>query len=169
MSKIEPTYATFEQAKWLKEKGFLDKNIYGEIRLSQSNFYDPNGILHHIRDAFGEKSFDLKDCYNAPEQHQVVEWLRVNHGIWIELRMGKDSNSVWFDYDIFSTIKPRKDDELGEEGVEYEEDPNERFLNWDTTHDSLIDEKFEVFTKTSHDSPQEAYSAAFDYILKNLI
>jgi hypothetical protein len=129
MSKIEPTYATFEQAKWLKEKGFLDKNIYGEIRLSQSNFYDPNGILHHIRDAFEEKSFDLKDCYNAPEQWQVVEWLRVNHGIWICVNKSKDAeDNGWFHY--------------------------------------YVDNKWSA---KLYDTPQEAYSAAFDYILNNLI
>jgi hypothetical protein len=131
MSKIEPTYATFEQAKWLKEKGFLDKNIYGEIRLSQSNFYDPNGILHHIRDAFGEKSFDLKDCYNAPEQWQVVEWLRVNHGIWVCVLI--PSETTWY-FKIES-----------------------------------IDTKSLIFITSGYSSPQEAYSAAFDYILNNLI
>jgi hypothetical protein len=165
--KIEPTYVTREQAKWLKEKEF-DLPTYAYY--SGLNFYTGE-YKNHSQTTIGDTPMHkmLIGYISAPEQWQVVEWLRVNHGIWIELRMGKDSNSVWFDYDIFSTIKPRKDDELGEEGVEYEEDPNERFLNWDTTHDSLIDEKFEVFTKTSHDSPQEAYSAAFDYILNNLI
>jgi len=152
--EIEPKYVTFEQAKWLKEKGFNLPTLNWYHR--ETKKFNTNDLLFSMN--------KLTDNYSAPEQWQVLEWLRANHDIWIELRMGKDSNSVWFDYDIFSTIKPRKDDELGEEGVEYEEDPNERFLNWDTTHDSLIDEKFEVFTKTSHDSPQEAYSAAFDYI-----
>ena len=133
--EIKPTYVTSEQAKWLKEKGFLDKNIYGEIRLSQSNFYDPNGILHHIRDAFGEKSFDLKDCYNAPEQWQVVEWLRVNHGIWVEVK-SPDSKDMGY---YISIHKPY------------------RFGNHYNGK--------EIF----YGLPQEAYSAAFDYILNNLI
>jgi hypothetical protein len=176
--EIKPAYATFEQAKLLKEKGLNDHFYHrqGEDStrwVSCKYCYDPldeSKTLQLWSDNIESSTKErLERLISAPEQWQVVEWLRVNHGIWIELRMGKDSNSVWFDYDIFSTIKPRKDDELGEEGVEYEEDPNERFLNWDTTHDSLIDEKFEVFTKTSHDSPQEAYSAAFDYILNNLI
>jgi hypothetical protein len=161
--EIEPKYVTFDQAKDLKERGF-NLRVVGYSFLIDDKIHFDLGFLNHNKEV---KEFVSR--ISRPEQHQVLEWLLENDNIWIEITMGKDSNKVWFDYDIFSTIKPRKDDELGEEGVEYEEDPNERFLNWDTTHDSLIDEKFEVFTKTSHDSPQEAYSAAFDYILKELI
>jgi hypothetical protein len=133
------TYVTFEQAKLLKEKGFLDKNIYGEVRLSQSHFYDCKGNLYHIKDAFIEQDFNLKDCYNAPEQHQVVEWLRVNHSIWVYV--DTHEYGKWcFNYKI---IKPNKDypriNVNGEFGLE------------------------------DYNSPQEAYSAAFDYILKELI
>ena len=56
---IEPTYATFEQNKLLSDKGF--KFDFG---------VDFKGID------------DSLYC-NYPEQHQVVEWLRVKHGIWI--------------------------------------------------------------------------------------
>jgi hypothetical protein len=30
----------------------------------------------------------LTDNYSAPEQWQVVEWLRVNHGIWVYVKLG---------------------------------------------------------------------------------
>jgi len=78
--EIKPTYITFEQAKWLKEKGFnqrtkmvwlysLGKQYLREVHLS----------------------LELNDAeYNAPEQWQVVEWLRDNHGIWVWVRPYKD-------------------------------------------------------------------------------
>jgi hypothetical protein len=149
--EIKPAYATYEQAKWLKEKGFLDKNIYGEIRLSQSNFYDPNGILHHIRDAFGEKSFDLKDCYNAPEQWQVVEWLRVNHGIIVFPLPDNEDDFIKTQTVIYTPVVYRATKGLHNLFKELIRDEEGKPIKYFGT-------------------PQEAYSAAFDYIKnKNLI
>jgi hypothetical protein len=96
-------------------------------------------------------------------------WLYKKHNIWIEITMGKDHNKVWFDYDIFSTIKPRKDDLLGDDGVEYKEDPNEKWLNYKTTYESMIDEKFEIFKKNSCSNINNAYQAAIKYTLENLV
>jgi hypothetical protein len=132
--KIQPHYVNFNTAKLLKEKGFLDKNIYGEVRLSQSHFYDCKGNLYHIKDAFIEQDFNLKDCYNAPEQHIVVEWLRINHDIWISSDFSEVDES--FTYKI---------------------------------HLIKSDELPRIFTNCGYKSPQEAYSAAFDYVLKELI
>jgi hypothetical protein len=134
--KIQPHYVNFNTAKLLKEKGFLDKNIYGEVRLSQSHFYDCKGNLYHIKDVFIKQDFNLKDCYNAPEQHIVVEWLRINHDIWVYTRTKALSGVIKFELEI---------EKFGEAG---------RWLTNDLKY----------FT-----SPQEAYSAAFDYVLKELI
>lgn len=104
-----------------------------------------------------------------PTISDVVMWLYKNRGIWIELTMGKDHTGIWFDWDIFSTILPRKDDELGEEGVEYEDDPNEKWLNYKTTYNSMINERFVLIEKENYQSPTESYEAAINYTLNNLI
>ena len=56
--KIDPQYVRFDTAKLLKEKGFANIQID----------YGLNQMLNQS---------------NPPEQWQVVEWLRVNHGIWV--------------------------------------------------------------------------------------
>jgi hypothetical protein len=99
--KIKQTHVTYEQAKWLKEKklDFHVPNIYSEEKLS------------------------------TPEQHQVVEWLRVNHGIWVSVLI--PTENTWY-FKIESV--------------------------WSRS----------VYYMTSgYNSPQEAYSAAFDYIKNN--
>ena len=124
-----PTYATFEQSKLLKEKGFniSCKEGWYVAQLDPYKgqlFPDDTGGKHEIE---------------KPEQWQVVEWLRVNHDIWIEVHHIKTFGVNRFHIIIWK---------YGEEdyhtihcgnGVGYEV--------WDT--------------------PQEAYSAAFDYIFNN--
>jgi len=133
--EINPTYVTFEQAKLLKEKG-LNKN---ELEIECNQGYDFRGgdIQHHGR------HIDSHMFYSALEQWQVVEWLRVKHGIIIELLVDgwKDDNCVseeFLCYRIFiwqiGKPKPHHNDDLG-----------------------------------APSTPQEAYSVAFDYILKELI
>lgn len=77
---IQPTYVTFEQAKLLKQKEFdiitdiwfdKERDLYGEGQGSTSYKF-------HI----------VGECY-APEQWQVVECLRVNHGTWIQVSISK--------------------------------------------------------------------------------
>jgi hypothetical protein len=142
-NQIQPHYVTFEQAKWLKEKGFNTKVIsfFDNDKLSEPKdrkvdgftIYNPinwNTVKPHY--------------YSRPEQHQVVEWLQVN-------------------YDICIYIKPYADRKTFQ--------PFWVFMN----------EKSKVSTSEFHLSGnasiagsdyktrQEAYSAAFDYILNNLI
>ena len=102
---IKPTYITFNQAVWLKEKGF--KNIEIDYGLNQM----------------------LNNC-NPPEQWQVVEWLRLTHGIW-----------VFVGADAFNKKK-----------------------FWGSVLNLTTDKNKQTrFCST----PQEAYSAAFDYIKDN--
>ena len=79
---ITPVYATFEQAKWLKEKGF---------GLETKTFYASNGKV-----CDGVYAFD--DWCFRPEQHVVVEWLRVNHGIWISVFHKRHSENKHYGY-----------------------------------------------------------------------
>jgi hypothetical protein len=123
--EIKPTYVTFEQAKWLKEKGFKENcdYLYSDGRLEERNcigkVINKDAITHLI---------------TAPEQWQVVEWLRVNHDIWVSTDFSEVDESFTYKIHLIKSNKlPR------------------------------------IFTDCGYDSPQEAYSAAFDYILNNLI
>jgi hypothetical protein len=132
---IQPTYVTFQQAKLLKEKAF---------RVQCLEWFDKDGNPPPNKFAFIRSSeYEMKDIYLQPEQWQVVEWLRVKHGIIIELLVDgwKDDNCVseeFLCYRIFiwqiGKPKPHYNDDLG-----------------------------------ALPTLQEAYSVAFDYILKELI
>jgi SH3-like domain-containing protein len=127
-NKIKPKYINFEQAKGFSELGF---NLQCPNRYNQQGeILDASQLLDSLKDF---ESFDAwmknkeENYYKCPEQHQVVEWLRLNHGIWVEVLTEK---SLF----IFQIKK------IGKEG--------------------FIAGKFE-------NTPQEAYSAAFDYVLNN--
>jgi hypothetical protein len=118
MKNIQPIYATFELSKLLKEKEWQQRT-----KMVWLDFLGKQ----HLREV--NLSLELNNAeYDAPEQWQVVEWLRVNHGIWVYA----DFLGSWM-----YTIVLLKDNSRRE-----------------VYHFNL---------------PQEAYSAAFDYILKELI
>ena len=133
--EIKPTYVTFEQAKLLKEKGF-------DLRIKQCYvsketilfLYDENNTL-------GWCNRNLpKNEYSAPEQWQVVEWLRIKHGVWI---LALPTINGYFAYKIIDVqMNPEK---------HIERPP------------------YKDVSANDYKTPQEAYSAAFDYILTNLI
>ena len=79
---MEPKYTTFEQAKWLKEKGFDGKTRYN---------FDLNGEVHHVG-LLNHNESEKK--ISRPEQWQVIEWLRVNHGIWVSVDLVLENK--WF-------------------------------------------------------------------------
>jgi hypothetical protein len=125
--KIIPAYVSFEQAKWLKEKGFKGRSRYyggsGELvevpNIIENDYRHTNNEMQRFR-------------WEAPEQWQVVEWLRVNHGIWIYVLP-------------YSTLFRPYAEELVD---------NDKFGKWEGH---------------KYSTPQEAYNAAFDYILNNLL
>jgi hypothetical protein len=162
-NNIEESYCSFEIAKLLKEKGF---------EAMTNSYYDKYGIQYLNNNNYNwniKYSYETNQ-YSNPTQNIAIEWIRTNFNIWIEIRFGKDHNQVWFDYDIYSLIKPRKDDLLSDdENEEYIDDPNEKFLDYNTTYNSLIDEKFELMEKKNYDSPEKAKNAALLYTLKNLL
>ncbi len=168
MSKIEPTYVSFEQAKLLKEKGFNISlyNFYYQEKSNSTPVLTSGAEYQSDRDCkwdwnlnggeSGNQSSvipypnDTKGIYtSAPEQWQVVEWLRLNHGIWVYAspyysRPDDNKTGKW----IFEGFEPEvyfiKELEVGEEIA--------------TT-----------FFLATYEHPQKAYSVAFDYILKELI
>ena len=157
MQEIKPTYITFEQAKWLKEKGFnilvnhyyfedgefkenFIKDTYGykgdeyEVHLSEfnENWNDKWLTKKSGNRCFGcSKDRGYFETYSAPEQHIVVEWLRVNYGTFV-VPFPELLNGVQVKYYPSIFI-----DGIGED----------------------IEQYFDI--------PQEAYSAAFDYIMNN--
>jgi len=117
---IQPTYVTFEQAKLLKEKGFDGR--------CNSVYTTDGNILLGV-------NVNLLDRIYAPEHYQVVEWLRVEKGIWIVINIGSSRTGYYATYTNVTT--------LGGSEIRIGD--------------------------VSYETPQEAYSAAFDYILKELI
>ena len=126
--KIGPFYATFEQCKLLKLKGY-DQT---PTKLSEP-YYSWDGklngdVVEYVK-AFIKKDQALMEKYEnirAVEQWHVVEWLRINHGIWISVNPDNDNK---FQYVIYGMCE---------------------------------------CSEHSYDSPQEAYLAAFDYLLTKI-
>jgi hypothetical protein len=131
--EIKPTYVTWEQAKLLKEKGFGVP--YKQMGYT-TKFYNANTKTMLALGRTGRST----NLIPAPEQHQVVEWLRITHDIWITVGVG----NLFHKDKFYILIK------------EYNID------RWNLT--SLTND-----LHSPYDSPQEAYSAAFDYVLKELI
>jgi len=136
--EIKPTYVTFEQSQWLKDKGFdvKCKNYYLERDKELHEGFDHEywgdyRCVNWNADVIGIKPFD--GFSSAPEQWQVVEWLRVNHGIHIEICLTEEIPYKEF---YFRVMKIGQYFTLSHSGI---------------------------YT----DTPQEAYSAAFDYIKNN--
>jgi hypothetical protein len=88
-----------------------------------------------------------KNIMLAPEQWQVIEWLRVKHGIWVTSNpLGDSKDWPMWDFKVLDLKNPNS-------AVEYE------LKNLSKTYEEIIANSFNL--------PQEAYSAAFDYIKEN--
>jgi len=133
MKTIEPKYITFEQAKWLKEKGFdvpiLNWYHKGTKKLNR------NDLLCSMN--------KLTDNYSAPEQWQVVEYLRVNHNIDLQAVCNYGRLGRTYKMGII-------------------------FINKEKEVDTIFLRPIDMpYSFIEFNSPQEAYSAAFDYIKEN--
>jgi hypothetical protein len=140
-NKIEPTYATFKQAKWLKEKGFdeLCQTYYnndGEVE--RYNYYRGDGTGFDKNSSCIENDFTSDVVCIAPEQWLVCEWLRINYGIWIHIYYLTEEK-CW-----------------GWDCYKYEKEYG------------LLNEPAISFSMNSQ-SPQEAINVAINYVLNNLI
>jgi len=148
MQEIKPTYINFEQARLLSKitnsEDFVGACYYkGEFFVNKNLLY-----ISGINEFIG--CVDKKELFTAPEQWQVIEWLRINHSVWVysypihPFNSDEDNDypkTVWISKIISTNYK-------------FEES----FINSDNE-----------LAINHHHSPQEAYSAAFDYILKELI
>ena len=78
MQEIKPTYVSFEQAQKLKEKKCNIK-VYQYYRENKDDL-----VYLNIEESDGYIN-NWAYCYAAPEQWQAIEWLRLNHNLWIEV------------------------------------------------------------------------------------
>jgi hypothetical protein len=112
--EIKPAYVTFEQAKFIRYPFLTDTGYSFSGKTIQRKYIITDGWI------------------NRPEQWQVVEWLRINHGIWIFLERGLEPVNFYPVIDINHKVT-----------------------------------SFKYHPPMWHNSPQEAYSSAFDYIKDN--
>lgn len=142
MKKIDPKYATFEQAKWLKEKGFDEQCtalFIHEIRQGNTEWEILEFFERNNDDTYEfllSCDMDWQKNYLRPEQHQVVEWLRLNHGIDLYHITYKGTKGKYDCIVVCDKFRTEMSTML-------------------LTHSRWFN------------SPQEAYSAAFDYIKDN--
>lgn len=146
---IEEDYITFETAKLAKEKGFgwehriITSRKTGELVDQKSELF-PNIIIQpgviassHIEYCFDEdgkvispKLFNLKNShYPRPTQALLQKWLRKIHNIHIEICLGHDDNSIWYDFYLFKI----------ELGLKYEQ-LNHEIVSGDYTPEGALEE-----------------------------
>lgn len=135
-------YVTFEQAKWLKEKGFdIECKYYYDLKLKELTFHVEDYWKNsEIENGYPKGVFEKLGKFpmiSAPEQHQVVEWLIVNYSLWISCY--PTSNPLKCQFRIY------KND------------------------NGVMGQVYDDYMGKEFNSPQEAYSAAFDYIKDNNI
>jgi hypothetical protein len=138
--EIKPTYVTFEQAKLLKEKGFdVECNSY-------YNFHEPkqNGLRGLVTPK-EHKTGIYQDHNGEIEDDDLIcsapeQWQVVE---WL-----------WVNRGIWVWVRPYKDHAADNN------DPIQHQMNV---------YKNGVTVSKEFNSHEEAYSAAFDYILNNLI
>lgn len=88
--EIKPHYVTYEIAKWLKVKGFDEKceAYYLEDGKKQyAQYYDstPQNSLLDDELFWISGAEDTKVVATCPEHWQLIEWIRVKHGIWVSV------------------------------------------------------------------------------------
>lgn len=132
---ISRTYTTFEQSKWLKERGGLNKDKFEiECKQGYDTFIGYGNTLVHL----GVQS-DSPFFYSAPDQSQLIEWLRVNHGIWIYAKR----KYVLINGEALDKFIPI---------IEF-----------------IPQVKVDITDLPSFDTPQDAYSAAFDHVFEHIL
>jgi hypothetical protein len=108
--EIKPAYVTIEQAKLLKEKGF---------DVSVIKYWNGIGNYYDSKSYFNWNETDK--LISIPEQWQVIEWLRINHGIWIYAKTARTMNEfIW-------CIDSSKDTFMHEVETKYYPTPQEAY------------------------------------------
>ena len=89
---IEPHYVDFNTAKLLKEKGFdLPVSV---VYKNKDGWEEVIGVPYNYN--------YFENIQSAPEQWQVVEWLRVNHSIWVQPSFSRRQDyTIRWEYNIY--------------------------------------------------------------------
>lgn len=137
---MKRNYVTFEQAKLLKEKGCTVECTHG---------YYKHGTTELILWLDSEPV--NTELAKVPEHWQVVEWLRIQKSIWVKINptiieYNNSNDTIKWTLEIYNLPIYLKNGKI------WGANDNGKYI--DNTYYGL---------------PQEAYSAAFDYILKELI
>jgi len=127
-------YVNAKQAESLKDKDFneITEKYWEKINQSDLEYQINTDYI-----AYRWNSMNSKTVFSAPEHWQVVKWLRVNHGIWINVTWDIESASM-------------------------------ECIKWNSTIDKIGSLK-DCNYLYGYNSPQEATSAAIDYVLEKLI
>jgi hypothetical protein len=149
MKLIKAKHVTPDQGKLLKEKGF-DIAVKSEWIHNTTEPLDDEFYIRHWGCEHNFNSLENHSNTSAPEQWQVVEWLRVEKGIWVNVEPCMSIQSDWRTL-IEGTFSFMFSIRYATEKLYLE-----------------FHEKSMLFEK-GFNSPEEAYSAAFDYILNKLI
>jgi len=141
--EIKPTYTTFEQSKWLKEKGF---------EAVQNFYYDFNGsVCSNYTPLNWNQSKD--DLYSRPEQWMVIEWT-TQFDIYVTYTVCELGSDEW-EYGYKIKYIPKEF-----------ENAKRRCVHFKEMHS--FEDNFSTYTGAWR-TIQEAYSAAFDYIIKKYL
>ena len=127
---IQEIYVSAKLATLLREKGFKEPC---------RQYYDYYDKLYFERFPYDYNSMS-DTCISAPTLSMVMEWLRINHNLFIELRTGEINQKTWYDFDIIPI--------------------NGRVVSWEILDDISIVEC---------DLPEEAIEIAVRYCLENLL
>jgi 16S rRNA C967 or C1407 C5-methylase (RsmB/RsmF family) len=136
--EIKPTYVTFEQSKWLKKKGFDEECTRFYVKSNSKLF----GIDEHNR---------YYPIVNKPKELWIVgNTVTLNaKNVLLAPEQWQVVEWVFQKYNIWVSVQP-----------------NEPFTDDDWCMKIFKNNKLAISLE-GYDSPQEAYSAAFDYILTN--
>jgi hypothetical protein len=157
-NNIEPHYVNYDFAKFLKEKGFEEHSDYNQWILAKDvdskdeskKFICHSNDLEEYTYINEEKEHNVYHCLTIPEHWQVVEWLRINHEIEITpLRYTFSEGEFVGKKYMFVIEKYKKNFDPDLDEYHFDEEP------------------IKSSRKLNFNSPQEAYSAAFDYIKDN--
>jgi hypothetical protein len=165
MKEIKPYYVDFNTAKLLKEKGFdypcfswysfddkknqVYTHNYSEYKCECIPDIQKEYIYSNHNESFSDGSRWVVERFSRPEQWLVCEWLRLEHGIWVYVLQKIDCGKSF--------------------------DSTPYFINntWEFHIDRVNSFQRKglpiYFEKNFYNTPQEAYSAAFDHILKEVI
>jgi hypothetical protein len=111
VKKLTEQLITIETARLAKEKGLNEGGITWL-------FYEENGRM------FNNEYENGSQDYICCTQDFLHAWLRKNHNMYLEIYIGHDEDSIWWNTEIFSIEKGYVIEPLNEEdinGGSYEE------------------------------------------------